>query len=63
MATKVVGTVSKNARSGGSKTQHHMCHCGQEISVVSIFRNNKLSPEARCGAGHTARRVKDLIND
>ena len=60
MATKIVGTVSKNARSGGSKTQHHMCYCGQEISVVSVFRNNKLTPEARCTNNHIARRPKDL---
>jgi hypothetical protein len=62
MATKATGTISKNARTGGSKTQHLFCACGQEISVVSVFRNGKLTPEARCGTGHMARRPRDLMN-
>ena len=48
MAKAPMGTISKNARSSGSKTQHHMCRCGEEIKMFSVFKNNKLVPEARC---------------
>ncbi len=59
-AKKTEGPVSKNARLKGDKTQKNFCRCGQEIKMFSIMHGGRLVPTARCGAGHEARRPRDL---
>ena len=41
-------TISKNARTGGSKTQRFVHECGGEIKMFMKAQGPKLRPTARC---------------
>lgn len=41
--------VSKNARTG-TMAQKHLCPCGGEVSMKSVFANGKLRNIAVCGS-------------
>ena len=41
--------ISKNARTGGSKTQHFFCPCGGELHMVAVAQSFRLKMKSRCG--------------
>ena len=43
------GKISKNARTGGSKTQKFFCPCGGEVTMFARAQSFRLKPRARCG--------------
>ena len=54
--------ISKNARTGGSKTEKFFHACGGEIKMTTRYNKGKLIPTAVCqSCNASARKPKDLM--